>query len=118
VNKTMKEVKDDFNFIKSHTLQPHWYKIAKVFILLGFLVGYYLLYGFTAAVIFFAAFMLLSTLVHLVYRTKTKKFTQSWLDFIVVEEDGKKRAKSIGKYYYSAIIINAILSVVISQVLT
>jgi hypothetical protein len=118
MSKLMQEVKDDFNFIKSHTLQPQWYKVAKLFIILGFLVGYYLLFGFTPMVIFFIVFMLLSTLVHLIYRTKTKKFTQSWLDFIVVEEDNQAKAKSIGKYYYSAIVINAILSVMISQILT
>jgi hypothetical protein len=62
--------------------------------------------------------MLLSALVHPVYHPKTNKYTQSWLDFIVAEEDNKITPKSIGKYYYLAIVINAILSVEISQVLT
>jgi hypothetical protein len=36
---------------------------------------------------------------------------------VVVEENGKIVAKSIGRYYYTAVVFNAILSVVISQVL-
>lgn len=41
----------------------------------------------------------------------------SWLGFVVAEEDGKRVAQSIGGCYYAAIVINAALSVVISQVL-
>jgi hypothetical protein len=114
----MNEIKVDFNFVKSHSLQPKWYKVGKVFILLGFLAGYHLLFGFKSTLVFFAGFILLSTLVHLIYRAKTKGWRQSWLDFVVIEEDNQLKPKSIGKYYYSAIVINAILSVVISQVLT
>ena len=40
MKKLLKEIKDDLNFIKSHTLQPKWYKIFKVFMILGFLTGY------------------------------------------------------------------------------
>ena len=40
-----------------------------------------------AIIITLAIFIFLSTLVHLVYRIKTKKWTQSWLDFIVLEEN-------------------------------
>jgi hypothetical protein len=58
----------------------------------------------------------LSTVVHFVYRAKTNKYKQSWLDFIVYEEDGELKYKRIGKFYYSAIIVNAILSFMISQV--
>jgi hypothetical protein len=118
MSKLLNEIKFDLKFIQSHTLQPRWYKIAKVFIILGFLLGYYLLFGITTTIVFFVLFMLLSALVHLVYRVKTNKYTQSWLDFIVAEEDGKRAPKSIGKYYYTAIVINLILSIVISQVLT
>ena len=117
MNKLVDELKYDFNFIKSHSLQPKWYKVLKVFILLGFLAGYYFLFGSIKTMIFFAVFILLSALVHLVYRVKTRKWKQSWLDFVVVEENNEIRAKSIGKYYYSAIVLNTILSVVISQIL-
>ena len=113
----MGELKLDFNFIKSHTLQPKWYKVFKVIILLGFLVGYYILFGWKKTIFFFVAFILLSTLVHLVYRAKTRKWKESWLDFIVVEKGGEIKTERIGKFYYSAIVVNAILSIVISQLL-
>ncbi len=66
--------------------------------------------------VFFAIFMFLSFLLHLLYRVKTNKFKRSWLDFVVVEEENEINAKSIGKLYYSAIILNAIIALVISQV--
>jgi hypothetical protein len=36
------EIKDDVSFIKSHTLQPKWYKVLKIFILLVFGSYWYL----------------------------------------------------------------------------
>jgi hypothetical protein len=115
--KLLDELKYDLSFVKSHTLQPKWYKILKVFILVGFLVGYYFLSGLTKTAVFLVVFVLLSTLVHMIYRTQTNKWTQSWLDFIVIKEDGKRTNKRIGKYYYSAIVINAVISVIVSQLL-
>lgn len=107
----MREIKDDVDFVKSHTLQPKWYKVLKVFILLGFLAGYYALFGLTKTLVFAAVFLLLSLLLHLLYRTKTHKMTQSWLDFVVV--DGKP--SRIGPHYYVAIVINALIAGAVSQ---
>jgi hypothetical protein len=117
MTKLLNEIKDDWNFVKSHTLQPGWYKILKVFIVLGFLLGYYFLFGILKTVLFSAVFFFLSFLVHLVYRSKTNKWKQSWLDFVVIEENNEIKAESIGKFYYSAIVINAALSLIISQIL-
>lgn len=115
--KLLDEIKYDMSFIKSHTLQPQWFKVAKIFILLGFLVGYTCLFGWMKTVLFFAAFIFLSLIVHLVYRIKTNRWKQSWLDFVVFEENGEMRTKRIGKFYYSAVAFNIVLSLVISQVL-
>lgn len=115
--KLLDEIKYDMSFIKSHTLQPQWFKVAKIFILLGFLVGYICLFGWIKTALFFAVFIFLSSIVHLVYRVKTNKWKQSWLDFVIVEENGEMKTKRIGKFYYSAVILNVILSLIISQVL-
>ncbi len=115
MNKLLEEIKNDLSFIRTHSLQPKWYKLFKIFILAGFLAGYCYLFGLIKTVIFFAVFVFLSFLVHLLYRAKTNKWKQSWLDFIVVEDDNGIKAKSIGKFYYSAIVLNTILSVLISQ---
>lgn len=116
MNKLLEEIKYDLRYIKSHSLQPKWYKALKIFILLGFLMGYWRVFGLTKTIVFFVAFIFLSFLVHLLYRTKTNKFKQSWLDFIVVEENNEIKGKSIGKFYYLAILLNTILSLAISQV--
>ena len=113
--KLLKEIKDEASFIKSHTLQPRWYKIFKVFMLLGFFIGYYFLFGVQKTVLFFTLFFLLSFLVHMVYRIRTNTWKRSWLDFIVEEVNGEIKAKSIGKFYYAAIIINTFISFLASQ---
>jgi hypothetical protein len=83
--KLLEEIKYDLGYLKLHTLQPQWFKVVKVIVLLGFLIGYIYLFGWITTVIFFAVFFALSTVVHLVYRSKTNRWTQSWLDFVVVE---------------------------------
>jgi hypothetical protein len=115
VNKILNELKHDLSFIKSHTLQPKWFKVLKVFLLLGFLGGYVFLFGWGKTIVFAVAFFGLMTVVHFTYRAKTKRFSQSWLDFIVYEEDGEKKYKRIGKYYYGAIITSAVFALGISQ---
>lgn len=111
------EIKTDLNFIRSHTLQPQWFKVFKIFILVGFLVGYYFLFGLKKTVIFYAGFVFLMLLVHLLYRNQTNKFQKSWLDFIVEETPESAKGKSIGKFYYAAIILNILISIIISQLL-
>jgi uncharacterized membrane protein YfcA len=112
------EIKFDLGYLRSHTLQPKWFKILKVFILVGILVGYYLLFGMKTTIIFFVIFIFLGLVLHLTYRNKTNRYTTSWLDFVVTEENNELKTNRIGKYYYSAVIFNTIISLVISQVLS
>ncbi|MBW8011412.1 MAG: hypothetical protein FVQ83_09250 [Chloroflexi bacterium] len=107
-------IKHDLSFIKAHTLQPQWYKVLKVFILLGFMAGYIFLFGWLKTMLFFAVFFFMSILVHITYRLKTNRWTQTWLDFVVIEEDGDIKAESIGIFYYLAVVVNTTLSLVIS----
>ncbi len=115
MRKTIKEIAYDVNYIKDHNLQPKWYKVAKIFILFGVIGGYAYLFGWERTATFVLAFLLLSTVVHYVYRIKTEKFTKSWLDFRIKEENGKVTTERIGKYYYLSIILNAMISIAISQ---
>jgi hypothetical protein len=117
MSKLIQEIQEDIHFVKTHTLQPKWYKLLKIFILIGFLAGYSAWFGLPKTGVFLIVFFFLSFLVHMTYRIKTKKWKRSWLDFIVVEEGGQAKPKRIGKFYYSAVIINAVLSMVISQVI-
>ena len=105
------EIKVDLAFVRSHTLQPKWYKALKVVILAGFLAGYGYLFGLARMAAFLVSFLLLSLVVHLIYRAKTQRWQHSWLDFVVAEENGKRVAQSIGKFYYAAVVLNAALAV-------
>ena len=116
MGKIGEEIKYDLNFLRSHTLQPKWYKILKIFILLGFLLGFYFLFGLARTALFFACFVAFTLVIQFTYRIKTKKYTQNWLDFRL-EKDADGKPKRIGKYYYSAVILSAILSFVLSLVL-
>lgn len=113
----LKEIKYDLNYIRGHTNQPGWYKVLKVFILAGVFAGFLYLFGIRRTVIFFIIFFILMGMVHLLYRVKTDRFTQSWLDFIVAEEDGQVRGKSIGIYYYASIVLSAVIAFLLSNIL-
>ena len=115
MHKFLAEIKHDLSFIKSHTLQPKWFKVLKVFLLLGFLGSYVSLFGWGKTIVFSIIFFVLMLIVRFVYRAKTKRFSESWLDFIVYEEDGEKKYKRIGAFYYGAIIVNAVFAFIISQ---
>ena len=39
MRKLLYGIKYDFSFIKSHTLQPGWWKVMKIFVILVFLAG-------------------------------------------------------------------------------
>jgi len=117
MKKFLEEIKFDAKFIKGHTLQPKWYKILKVFFMLGFLAGFFFLFGGKKTLLFCGLFLSLSLIVHMVYRTNTKKYTQSWLDFKVTDNDGQMEYQRIGIYYYLAVALNGIVSFVISQLL-
>ena len=117
MKKILNEISYDANFIKGHTLQPGWYKILKVFLLLGLIVGYYLIFGRNRTLVFFGCFFGLSLVVHMVYRIKTDKFTQSWLDFKVRDNNGQLEYQRIGLYYYLVVALNVIVSFVISRLM-
>jgi hypothetical protein len=113
----LQEIQYDLNFIRSHTLQPRWYKALKVFVVGGFLLAYATYFGGKKTGVFMAVFFFLSFLVHMLYRVKTDRWKRSWLDFVVVEEDQEIRPKSIGKFYYAAVALNTVIALVISLLL-
>jgi hypothetical protein len=118
MKKILSEIKYDAEFIRGHTLQPHWYKVLKVFLLVGLLGGYYFLFGGWKTLIFCGVFFGLSTVLHMVYRIKTQKYTRSWLDFIVHEDThGELSYERIGIYYYLVVSLNFVLAVILSLVL-
>ena len=115
MTRLLEEIKSDIRFVKSHTLQPEWFKMLKVLILVGVLAGYYLLFGPGKTILFVVIFLGLSAGVHYIYRFKTHKYTRSWLDFVVYEENQTVKYKRIGMYYYAAVMLNALLAFAVSQ---
>jgi len=110
----LQEVSYDTEFVRSHKLQPAWYKILKIFILLGVISAFVWLFGWRRAVVFTVAFLLLSLIVHMTYRINTHKFTRNWLDFVIVEEKEKNIRQGIGVVYYAWVILNAAIAFLIS----
>jgi hypothetical protein len=53
----------------------------------------------------------------MIYRVKTDRYTQSWMDFVVTEEDGQLTYQPIGRFYYTVVLLNLILGILLSQVL-
>ncbi|MBN1440348.1 MAG: hypothetical protein JW929_13150, partial [Anaerolineales bacterium] len=104
------ELAYDVKFLKGHTLQPAWWKVAKIFVLLGAIAGIVLLFGWRRAAVFAVLFFLLMLFVHLVYRAGTRKFTRNWLDFVVVADPEKDRRPGIGVCYYASILLNALIA--------
>jgi len=113
----LEEIKYDAKFIKGHTLQPRWYKVLKVFLIIGFVAGYALIFGGVRTLIFCGVFFGLSLVLHLAYRINTKKYTISWLDFKVQEVDGQLEYQRIGIYYYLIVAVNGIIAFALSQLL-
>jgi hypothetical protein len=116
MGKWIDEIEYDLAFLRFHTLQPKWFKVVKVFILLGFLGGYLWLFGLAKTALFLGTFLLLMLIVHFTYRIKTKRYTQSWLDFSVSRPGENRPPPRIGKFYYPAILLNLVLSLAVSQV--
>jgi hypothetical protein len=117
MSKLIDEIKVDLNFLRSHTLQPKWFKVVKVFILVGFLGGYFWIFGLVKTALFLGAFLFLMLIVHFTYRVKTQKYTHSWLDFTAPAEMDSASPERIGKFYYPAILVNAAIAIAISQVI-
>jgi hypothetical protein len=105
----------DVSFVRGHRLQPGWYKALKVVLLLAAVGAYLFLFGPVKTAVFAGVFLVLSLVIHLVYRAGTDRFTRTWLDFRVEERDGTMVPVSIGRFYYSAIAISAAVAVAVSQ---
>jgi Ca2+-dependent lipid-binding protein len=96
--KLLDEVMHDLKFIRSHELQPKWYKFSKILIIIGFVAIYSYFFGLRKAVFFVAFFLVLNFLLHTLYRRKTYKFQQSWMDFIVIETETGLKAKGLENF--------------------
>jgi hypothetical protein len=100
-----KEIKKDIEFLIKHTLQPKWWKKAKVFLLLASLILIYFIFGIIKAIIWISVILVCATILHFTYRIKTDTYTKSWMDFKVKEIEGKQTYERIGLFYYSLVIL-------------
>jgi hypothetical protein len=99
------EIKKDIDFLRKHTLQPAWWKIAKIFILVGGILTIWKIFGILKTIIWFSIILVLGSIVHFMYRIKTKTYQKIWMDFNVKEIDGKLTYGRIGMLYYSLVIL-------------
>ena len=101
----IKEIKYDLKFIKNHTLQPRWWKIGKIFLLCGMITAVYFIFGMVKTFIWLSTVIILSFIVHIIYRIKTNAFTKTWMDFRIKEFNGKQVYGRIGWLYYSLVVV-------------
>jgi hypothetical protein len=99
----IEDIKIDIQFLKGHTLQPTWWKIVKVFVLVGGFVIVYSIFGVSKTIIWISLILVFGGIVHLTYRIKTHTYTKSWMDFKVNEVEGKRTYGRIGLFYYSLV---------------
>ena len=109
----IKEIKKDINFIRKHTLQPAWWKITKIFVLLGSLIIVFNIFGLLKTIIWFSIVLILGLIIHFIYRIKTHTYTKSWMDFKVMEKEGKLTYGRIGFLYYTLVIIIFLIATMI-----
>jgi len=109
----IKEIKKDINFIKKHTLQPAWWKITKIFVLLGSLMIIFYIFGIVKTIIWFSIVLILGIINHFMYRIKTHAYTKLWMDFKVMEKEGKLIYGRIGLLYYTIVIIIFLIATMI-----
>jgi hypothetical protein len=108
-------IRHDTAFVQGHTLQPGWYKVFKIFLIVAVLAFFWILFGWIKTLIFSLVFLLLALGIHMLYRVKTQAFTHSWLDFSVYEENGITKYHYIGGYYYGMVILSALIAFAVSQ---
>jgi hypothetical protein len=108
----IKEIKNDINFLKKHTLQPAWWKITKIFVLLGSLIIIFFIFGILKTIIWFSIVLILGVIIHFVYRIKTHTYTKSWMDFKVIEKEGKLTYGRIGFFYYTLVVIMFLIATI------
>jgi hypothetical protein len=99
------KLKEDIEFLKGHTLQPKWWKTAKIFLLPACILSIYFTLGIVKAVIWIAIVIVLAIIVHFTYRIKTRFYTHSWMDFKTKEIDGIRTYGRIGFLYYSLVVL-------------
>lgn len=107
-----KAIQTDIHFISKHTLQPKWWKIAKVFLLIAILVALSFIFGAVKTAIWLGIVILLSLIVHFTYRIKTQTYTKSWMDFRVKEIEGKLVYERIGLLYYSLVAVILLIATI------
>jgi len=109
----IKEIKKDIDFVKKHTLQPAWWKITKVFVLLGSLLIIFYIFGLFKTILWFSIVLILGVINHFIYRIKTHSYTKSWMDFKVMEKEGKLTYGRIGVLYYTIVIVIFLIATII-----
>ncbi len=81
------------------------------------ITGFVWLFGWKRAIVFTVAFLILSLIVHMMYRIQTRKFTRNWLDFVIVEDEEENIRQGIGVVYYAWVILNAVIAFIVSGAL-
>ena len=104
------EFKKDISFIIHHKLQPKWFKLFKILLLLSVITFYFFFFGLLKTCIWLSTFVFSALVIHFLYRFKTQSYSKSWMDFQVKKTETGSEYKRIGLLYYSLVFISFIIS--------
>jgi hypothetical protein len=63
------------------------------------------IFGILKTIIWFSIVLILGAIIHFIYRIKTHTYTKSWMDFKVIEKEGKLTYGRISFFYYTLVVI-------------
>jgi cytochrome c biogenesis factor len=63
------------------------------------------IFGILKTIIWFSIVLILGAIIHFIYRIKTHTYTKSWMDFKVIEKEGKLTYGRISFLYYTLVVI-------------
>jgi hypothetical protein len=63
------------------------------------------IFGILKTIIWFSIVLILGVIIHFIHRIKTHTYTKSWMDFKVIEKEGKLTYGRISFLYYTLVVI-------------
>lgn len=112
---TLEIIKPDLNAILDTDVQPMWFKILKIIILIVGGGTLWITAGFKWFTVILLSLLFSGLIIHFFYRIKTKTYTKEWMGWKPKTATG---SRFIGKEYYIMIIGGwSIFSIILHYIL-
>lgn len=117
MSKVIREIVDDLSFIRSHPLEPHRSMVFKIFMIPGFLAGFCFLFGMIKTILFLITFLILKLGGSHGLSGESQDVEAQLARSVLPEEDGEPKATGIGKFCYTVVVVNLLISPAINRLL-